>query len=67
MARNKEFKALYHYFLRRPENPLTKKQALVAVALKLVRVMFTLITQKKEYDASKVLGKYREEQLKKIA
>ena len=67
VAKNKEFKALYHYFLKRPENPLTKKQALVAVALKLVRVMFTLITQKREYDASKVLGKYREEQLKKIA
>lgn len=67
VARNKEFKVLYHYFLRRPENPLTKKQALVAVVLKLVRVMFTLVTQKKEYDASKVLGKYREEQLKKIA
>lgn len=46
LAKNKEFKALYHYFLTRPANPLKKKQALVAIALKLLRVMFTLVKKK---------------------
>lgn len=67
VAKNKEFKALYQYLLTRPVNPLKKKQAMVAVALKLLRVMFALITKKETYDPTKVLGEYRQKQLNQAA
>lgn len=64
VAKNRTFMALYHYFLTRKQNPLKKKEALIAVGLKLLRVMFKLVTARELYDPSKVLGHYREEQLK---
>ena len=67
VARNPVFKELYRYFLARKENPLTKKEALVAIGLKLLRVMFKLVKSKELYDPSKVLGEYRRDQLKAVA
>lgn len=62
VAHNPQFKALYNHFKTRQVNPLKKKQALVAVSCKLLRVMFTLATERKMYDPSKVLGPAREAQ-----
>jgi transposase len=66
VAKNKEFKALYNYFLRRRENPLEKKQALIAISIKLIRVMFALAKKKEKYDSQKVLGEYRMKQIKEL-
>lgn len=66
-AKNKEFKELYHYLTSRKQNPLKKKQALVAIASKLIRVIQTLISRKEKYDSTKVLGPIREIQLKEAA
>jgi transposase len=65
--KNKEFKELYHYLINRKHNPLKKKQALVAIANKLIRVIQTLISRKEKYDSTKVLGPVREIQLKEVA
>ncbi|WP_143288763.1 transposase, partial [Calderihabitans maritimus] len=54
VAKNQEFKALYRYLTTRPQNPLKKKQALIAICNKLLRVMFTLGKEKRYYDADKV-------------
>lgn len=67
VAKNKEFRALYHYLLTRPENPLRKKQVLVAISLKLLRVMFTLGWERRLYDPQKALGNYRLGQLQQAA
>lgn len=67
VARNPEFKALYRHLQTRPVNPLRKKQALVAISLKLLRVMFTLVREKSYYDPQKVLGSYRVSQLQQAA
>ncbi|WXJ95913.1 IS110 family transposase ISChy2 [Neomoorella carbonis] len=67
VAKNREFKALYHYFLTRWENPLKKKQALIAIAVKLLRVMYGLARKKENYDPDKVLGDYRRAQLQQAA
>ncbi|MDN5332321.1 MAG: hypothetical protein PWP45_1546, partial [Tepidanaerobacteraceae bacterium] len=67
VAKNKEFKALYNYFLKRPKNPLKSKQALIAISVKLIRVMFTLAKKKENYDSRKVLGEYRMMQINKLA
>jgi transposase len=67
VAKNKEFSELYRYLLHRKQNPLKKKQALVAIATKLIRVVLTLINRKENYDPAKVLGPVREIQLKEAA
>jgi len=46
---------------------LKAKQALVAVACKLLRVMFTLARENRLYDPEKVMGAYRQQQLKIVA
>lgn len=67
VAKNPQFKALYHHLKNRQENPLKKKQALIAIACKLLRVMFTLAKEKRMYDPEKVLGEYRKKQLQTAA
>ncbi len=64
VAKNPQFKALYHYLKTRRKNPLKGKQALVVIACKLLRVMFTLVKEKRLYDPKKVLGAYRQQQLR---
>lgn len=64
---NAHFKALYHHLKNRKENPLKGKQALVVIACKLLRVMFTLAKEKCLYDQEKVLGNYRKQQLEQVA
>jgi len=64
VAHNPEFKALHQHFKTRQKNPLKGKQALVVIACKLLRVMFTLARENRLYDPEKVLGEYRQQQLK---
>ncbi|BBE29894.1 IS110 family transposase [Tepiditoga spiralis] len=55
VAQNKEFKLLHRYYTTRKTNPLKKKQSLVALMGKLIRIIYTLMTKKKEYDPEKLL------------
>ena len=66
-VRDPVFGSLYRYFLGRAQNPLKKKQALIAVALKLLRVMLWLVQSHQLYDPAKALGFYRETQLRAAA
>ncbi len=63
VCKNKEMKALYTYLKTRSKNPLEKKQALIVVAIKVIKILFALVKKKEEYDAKKVLGNFREKQL----
>lgn len=63
VAKNAQFKALYQHLKTRGQNRLSGKQALVAVACKLLRVLFTLARERRLYDPAKVLGEYRTNQL----
>jgi transposase len=54
--KNVEFCALHMYFTTRRDNPLKKKQSMIAICNKLIRVLFELGCKKKAYDAGKVLG-----------
>jgi len=67
VAKNPQFKALYRHLRTRRENPLKGKQALVVIACKLLRVMFTLAKENRLYDPEKVLGAYRQQQLRYAA
>ena len=67
VCKNQQFKALYQHLKTRNDNPLKNKQALIVVSCKLLRVMFTLAKEKRLYDPEKVLGEYRNHQLKAVA
>ncbi|ACB83864.1 IS110 family transposase [Natranaerobius thermophilus] len=55
VAKNPEFKLLHDYYTTRPENPLKKKQSLVALACRLIRVLFALGTKKTPYNGRMML------------
>jgi transposase len=46
---------VHHVFLTRTENPLKKKQSLIALSCKLIRVLFALGKKKMPYDGRKLL------------
>lgn len=59
VGKNAEFRALHAYFTTRRDNPLKKKQSMISICNKLIRVFFELGRKQKVYDASKVLGPHR--------
>lgn len=67
VAKNDEFKALHKHYTTRSQNPLKKKQSIIALCGKLIRVLFTLGTKQKEYNANEVLGPVRQAQLQQSA
>jgi transposase len=67
VAKNAEFKALHQHFTKRSSNPLKKKQSLVALCGKLIRVLYTLGTKRIHYNPENVLGPVRQSQLQMVA
>ena len=63
---NPEMRQLYRYLLKRPENQLTKNQALIAVGLKVMRIMFHMAKNKEYYDPKKALGEVRMKQIQDL-
>lgn len=64
IAKNKEMKVLYHHLTDRKVNPLKKKQAVTVIAIKVIKVILTLVKKGEMYDSNKVLGEYRLNQIK---
>ena len=56
VGKNEELRELHDYYTHRPENPLKKKQSLVAVACKFLRVAYKILTTGVDYDAGKMLN-----------
>ncbi|TJX13319.1 IS110 family transposase [Tissierella creatinini] len=56
VAKNQEFRKLHHYYTTRDENPLKKIQSLMAVASKVIRVFYAILTKGVDYDALKMLS-----------
>lgn len=67
VAKNEEFKALHKHYTTRNQNPLKKMQSMIALCGKLIRVLYTLGTKQKEYNANDVLGPVRLAQLQQNA
>ncbi|AEF93635.1 transposase IS116/IS110/IS902 family protein [Desulfotomaculum nigrificans CO-1-SRB] len=55
VARNEEFRELHRYYTTMPQNPLKKKQSLILLCCKLIRIFFALITKKTAYDPQKMM------------
>ncbi len=56
VAKNQAFKALHKHFTTRSQNPLKKKQSIIALCGKLIRILHTLGTKQREYNAIDVIG-----------
>lgn len=55
VANNPAFKALHEYFTTRNENPLKKKQSLIALCCKLIRVLFVVGKKQIAFCPNKML------------
>ena len=64
---NPEMKELYHYLKTRENNPLKKMQAMVVVSKKILVLVHALTKKEEYYEAEKVFGTVRREQLKMAA
>jgi len=65
---NDEFRQIHEYYTTRPKNPLEKKQSLIAICCKLIKILYTLGTREIEYDGEKMLNDIeRPEEYKKAA
>ena len=59
VAKNAEFRELHRYYTTREVNPLKKMQSLMAVACKLIRIFYAMLTKGVSYDAEKMLSDIR--------
>ena len=65
IGKNDEFRRIHEYYTTRKNNPLKKMQSLIAVACKLIRVFYVILTKGRSYDASKMLGDIKRPQTTK--
>jgi hypothetical protein len=53
---NKEFKVLHEYYTTRANNPLKKKQSLIALCCKLISVLFAIAIKGVAYGPQKLMN-----------
>ncbi|MBR5650322.1 IS110 family transposase [Pseudobutyrivibrio sp.] len=56
IATNPEFRALHEYYTNRAQNPLKKKQSVIAISCKLIRVFYAILTKGISYDPHKMMS-----------
>jgi transposase len=64
---NHEFRELHRYYTTREKNPLKKKQSIIAMSCKLIRVFYALTTKDCAYDPVKLLADIHRNQSHKAA
>ena len=60
---NREFRDLHNYYTTRPKNALKGKQSVVALACKLIRVFWAILTKGVDYSSEKLLSDITRKQL----
>ena len=63
VGRNPEFRKIYEYYRTREKNPLKKMQSLIAVAYKVIRVFYVVLTKGVDYTPGKMMGNIRRPEL----
>lgn len=56
VGKNEAFKSIHSYYTTRQNNPLKKKQSLIAITCKMIRVFFAILTKNEVYDGEKLLN-----------
>lgn len=59
VATNREFRELHHYYTTRAQNPLKKKQSLILLCCKIIRIFYALLTKRVAYDPQKMMNDIR--------
>lgn len=67
VAKNQEFQELHAYYTTRSQNPLKKKQSLILLSCKLIRVFFVLLTKGISYDPQKMMNDIKRPLLQEAA
>lgn len=55
VSKNQEFAEIHRYYTTRTQNPLKKKQSLVVLCCKLIRVFYTMLKNGTTYDPVKLV------------
>ena len=55
VSKNDEFKMLHEYYTYRKDNPLKKKQSLILLCCKLIRILFAIMNKQVEYNPQKLI------------
>ena len=63
IGKNAEFKDIHEYYRTRKKNPLKKMQSVVAIACKVIRVFYAILTKGVDYDPQKLMGDIRRPQM----
>ena len=66
IRKNPEFKEIHNYYLTRDKNPLKKMQSVIAVACKVIRVFYMMLTKGISYDGTKMLNDIKRRELTMI-
>jgi transposase len=66
-AKNPEFQSIHNYFTTREHNPLKRKQSIIAMSCKLIRVIYAVVTKGQAYDPNKMLTDIHRNTLSKAA
>lgn len=56
LAGNREFREIYDYYVIRVKKPLKRRQAMVAVSCKLIRVFYAVLIKGVDYDRFKMMS-----------
>jgi len=54
VAKNPEMKTIYNHLRTRGQNPLAGKQALIAIAVRMMKIMLAVVQKQEHYDPNKV-------------
>lgn len=55
IGKNTEIRAIHEYYRTHKENLLKKMQSVVAIACKILRVFYKILTKGVDYDAGKLM------------
>lgn len=66
-AKNPEFRELHSHYTTREKNPLKKKQSLILLSCKLIRIFFALLTKGVAYDPQKMINDIKRPLLQEVA
>jgi transposase len=67
VTKNQEFKKLHEYYTTRKNNPLKKKQSLILLCCKLIRILYAIVTKQLEYNPEKLMQNLSSLQLRDAA
>ena len=67
LSKNEEFRALHQYYTKRKERPLKKKQSMIALSNKLIRIFYAILTKDIAYDSQKMMSDIKRPEAKAVA